>query len=132
MTVKKVIEYVDGIKPNAFTNAQKVRWLNEVEGMVQTEVLLLAPAEVVAYAWNEESEDETSPADDRDTELLVYAPHDKLYGSYLTAMIDFANGEYDKYQNSMELFNAQWGEFMRWFALTYRPADTHGRYEDEQ
>ena len=53
------------------------------------------------------------------------APHDKIYWAYLTAMIDFANGEYNKYQNTMQMFNSFFGEFMRWFALNYRPADTH-------
>ena len=57
--------------------------------------------------------------------MLVRPPHDKLYRSYLTAKIDFANGEYDKYANTAMMFNSDFGEFMRWFALTYRPADTH-------
>ena len=29
------------------------------------------------------------------------------------------------YQNTMQMFNSFFGEFMRWFALNYRPADTH-------
>ena len=84
-TLKSVIDYVDEIKPNAFSNEAKTKWLNECEGLVQTEV----------------------------------------YWAYLTAMIDFANGEYSKYQNTMQMFNSFFGEFMRWFALNYRPADTH-------
>ena len=42
MTVSQVIQAVDEVKPNAFANEEKTRWLNEVEGMVQTEVLLFA------------------------------------------------------------------------------------------
>ena len=116
MTLSDVIQRVDEIKPNAFTNKTKTEWLNEVEGMVQTEVFLWAPEQIIVYdyvAYN-------------DTELLVDPPHDKLYWAYLTAMIDFANGEYNKYQNTMQLFNSYFGEFMRWFAMNYRPADTHG------
>ena len=44
MTVAQVIQAVDAVKPNAFSNEEKTRWLNEVEGMVQTEVLLFAPS----------------------------------------------------------------------------------------
>lgn len=113
MTLGEVIDFVDGLKPNAFTPAQKTQWLNECEGMVQTEVLLLASPEILSY----EAEA------DRDTPLLVLPPHDKLYRSYLMAMIDFSNGEYERYQNAMQLFNAQFSEFSRWFARTYRPAD---------
>lgn len=121
MTLKEVIRFVDDIKPNAFSNAQKTQWINQVEGMVQTEVFLRAVEGVQAYAW---------PAD-RDTELLVHPPNDKLYLSYLTAMIDYANGEYDRYQNTMQMFNGDYSEFAVWFADRYRPADTnplhHGR-----
>lgn len=115
MTLSEVIAKVDEIKPNAFSNEAKTAWMNEAEGMVQTEVFLLAPEEIITYDY----------AKDKDTELLVQSPHDKLYPSYLTAMIDFANGEYNKYQNTMQMFNSHFGEFMRWFALNYRPADTH-------
>lgn len=39
-TLKSVIDMVDEIKPNAFSNEAKTQWLNECEGLVQTEVLL--------------------------------------------------------------------------------------------
>ena len=50
MTVSQVIQIVDDIKPNAFTNETKTAWLNEVEGMVQTEVFLFAPVEALPMA----------------------------------------------------------------------------------
>lgn len=114
-TLKSVIDYVDEIKPNAFSNEAKTKWLNECEGLVQTEVLLWASEEIITYQYGA----------DKDKELLAQPPHDKIYWAYLTAMIDFANGEYNKYQNTMQMFNSFFGEFMRWFALNYRPADTH-------
>lgn len=115
-TVTSVIRMVDEIKPNAFSDETKVKWLNEAEGLVQTEVFLFAPEEIIEYTWEK----------DQNTELLVAPPHDKLYRAYLVAMIDFANGEYDKYANTMQMFNAVMDEFTAWFALNYRPADTHG------
>lgn len=115
MKLSEVIAMVDEIKPNAFSDDTKTAWINECEGLVQTEVLLWATEEIVTYHY----------ADDKDKELLAQPPHDKIYGAYLTAMIDYANGEYNKYQNTMQLFNGYFGEFMRWFALNYRPADTH-------
>lgn len=113
MNVQQVIRLVDDIKPNAFSDEAKTAWLNEAEGLVQTEVLLLAPEEIIVYSWEE----------DRETELLVKPPHDKLYWAYLTALIDFANGEYLKYQNTLQMFNSHFGEYMRWYASRYRPAD---------
>lgn len=114
-TLKSVIDMVDEIKPNAFSNEAKTQWLNECEGLVQTEVLLFASEEIIAYHYDA----------DKEKELLAQPPHDKIYWAYLTAMIDFANGEYNKYQNTMQVFNSFFSEFMRWFALNYHPADTH-------
>ena len=116
MTLDQVIAKVDEVKPNAFSNDRKTDLVNEVEGMVQTQAFLFAPEEFIAYSYDV----------DKDRELLVAPPHDKLYAPYLEAKIDYANGEYEKYNNSMQMFNSSWGEFLRWFALVYRPADTHG------
>lgn len=113
MTLKEVIDMVDDIKPNAFDENTKTMWINEVEGYVQTEVMLLSIDEIVQYDW----------ATDKNHELLVEPPHSKIYWTYLTAMIDFANGEYNKYQNTKQMYDTFMGEFMRWFARVYRPAD---------
>lgn len=115
MRLSEVIKRVDDIKPNAFSNETKTGWINDCEGMVQTEVFLFAPVEIIAYEYDR----------DANTPLLVDAPHDKLYVSYLTAMVDFANGEYNRYQNTMQMFNAHFSEFMRYFAQRYRPADAY-------
>lgn len=70
MTVAQVIQAVDAVKPNAFSNEEKTRWLNEVEGMVQTEVLLFASEEVITYSYEQ----------DKDVELLHAAPRQALSG----------------------------------------------------
>ena len=111
--IYNVLRYVDDIKPNRFTDDTKVQWLNEVEGYIQTEVMMLALSEVVQY----------DPEAHMHTELLVKPPHDKLYAMYLCAMVDFANGEYDKYENTMQMYNEFLGEYIKWYTMHYRPAD---------
>lgn len=113
MTLKQVIDMVDDIKPNAFSNDTKTEWVNEVEGYVQTEVFLLNVDDIVRYNY----------ATDQNKTLLVDPPHDKIYWTYLSAMVDFANGEYTKYNDTVQLYNEFIKEFMRWFAREYRPAD---------
>ena len=115
MTLADVITRVDEIKPNAFSNDTKTAWINEVEGMVQTEIFLINPVDVVQYNYT----------DDKDKTLLVDPPHDKLYCPYLEARIDYASGEYNKYQNTMQMFDSFYGEFMRWYADVYAPADAY-------
>ena len=113
MTLGDVIGAVDAAEPNACTDGQKTAWVSECEGMAHTEVFLLSPSGFRPLNYDE----------DKDEELAVLPPHDKIYPLYLQAKIHFANGEYDRYMNSMALFNAAWGEFVRWYARVYSPAD---------
>ena len=113
MTVSELFAYVDHVKPNAFTDSDKLVWLNEIEARIQTEVML---------RWQGEMEQYTLP-EDKDTELLLSPPHDSCYRYYLQAMIDYENGEYNRYANTSQLFNAAWDSFVAWFAEKYRPAD---------
>lgn len=115
MRVKDVIDYIGEIKPHSYSEKTLTQWISECEGMVQNHILLWAPVEQFSYAWPEDAE----------TVLLVDPPYDKLYPAYLSAQIDYANGEYNKYHNSMQMFNSHYSEFMRWFATAYRPADTN-------
>lgn len=112
-TIRNIISYVDAIKPNAFDEGVKVQWVNEVEGYIQTEVMMLALADTVQY----------DPDVHMDTVLLVKPPHDKLYSLYLCALVDFANGEYDKYNNTMQMYNKFLGEYIKWYTRVFHPAD---------
>lgn len=112
MTINQVIQAVDGMKPHSFSEDVLTMWINELEGMVQTDIFLIAHQDIVTYTYDE----------NKDSELLVKAPHSKIYVYYLCAMIDFANNDYDKYGNTMDLFNKFYADYMRWYALTVNPA----------
>ena len=112
MTINQVIQAVDGMKPHSFSEDVLTMWINELEGMVQTDIFLIAHQDIVTYTYEK----------NKDSELLVKAPHSKIYVYYLCAMIDFANNDYDKYDNTMNLFNKFFADFMRWYALTVNPA----------
>lgn len=113
MTVHQCIAFVDGIEPNAYTNAQKAAWLSECEGQVYTDVFLLHPNEFTPVTYDA----------DKDRTLALPAPYDRLYPRYLQAMIHYANGEYKRYANSMAEFNEAWGHANRWMGGDYDVAD---------
>ena len=113
MQLKELIQFVDGLKKNTFANEVKTAWLNEVEGMVQTDVLRLAIQDVVQYTYSEGT----------DPELIVKPPHDRLYRYYLEAMICYEQEEYDRYENCMQMFNQNLNDFVRWVSETLRPQD---------
>lgn len=107
MTVQDCIDYVDGIEHNAYNNAQKAGWINECEGKVYTQLFLVQPYEY-------------KPANQA---LALPAPYDRMYSRYLQAMIHYANGEYDRYANSMAAFNEVWAEANRWFGGDFDVTD---------
>lgn len=117
-TIREVIGRIDDSKPNAFENEDKVRWLSLLDGKIAADVMMMSITEIQQFNYS---------ADDMDRELLVSFPHDDIYDYWLMAQIDLANGETDKYQNSAEVYNAAYSNFVRWFANTYAPAQGYPR-----
>lgn len=118
-TIREVIARVDENKPNAFTEVQKLRWLALLDGKIAGDVMLMHISEMQQFDYQH-------PAD-MDRGLLVSFPHDDIYDYWLAAKIDEANGETDKYQNTMEAYNAVWANFVCWFASAYDPAQGYVR-----
>lgn len=105
MKVREAIDMAKRMKPNAFGDETILRWLNECEGRVQVEIHQIAPENARIY---------TLPEDDMKV-LLIQFPFDRLYWMYLIAMIDYANGEYNSYQNAMQKVNAALKEYHAWW-----------------
>ena len=101
MTPNKAIEIVDRVKPNPYSEEDKLRWINELDGMVQR--LVIQSDEITEYAY----------PDDMDKELLILAPFDDCYTLFLEAKIDYYNREYANYNNSAMMFEAQYSEFKK-------------------
>ena len=110
MTIKDLIDYVGEIRPNSYGNQTKMVWINEIEGAVQTEIMGIYPADLMSYDANT----------DLDTELLVKAPHAKLYAWYVVAMMDLVSMGDAAYENSYRIFNKFWDEYARWYLRTHR------------
>ena len=92
---------MDRLKPNSYSEEDKLRWINELDGMVQR--LVIQTDEIKEYSY----------PDDMDTELLVPAPFDDVYTLFLEAKIDYYNREYANYNNSAMMFEAQYNEYKK-------------------
>ena len=101
MTPNKVIEIVDGIKPNSYDEEMKLRWINELDGTVKR--LVIQDKEFIPYEYPE----------DMDRELLIPAPFDSLYSLYLQAMIDYQNKEYGNYNNFASMFETRFSDYKK-------------------
>jgi hypothetical protein len=59
------------------------------------------------------------------TELLIPAPYDEVYIRYLEMQIDYANGEFGKYNNSTIAYNTAFSAFERYYNREHTPK-SHG------
>ena len=101
MTANKAIEIIDNVKPNSYSEEDKLRWINELDGMVQR--LVIQSDEVTQYSF----------PDDMDRELLIPAPYDNVYSLYLAAQIDYHNREFSNYNNAVMMFEARYSEYKK-------------------
>lgn len=122
MKIGELIAYVTAVKGREFPPEVYDVWLNEVEGLVQTRVHLVPDEAVVRLVRDAED-----PEAFNETVLSAPFPYDKLYAPYIEAKVDFANGEYDRYENSMAMFDQFFTEYMAHYAQVYRPADRRKR-----
>lgn len=120
MTIIEAINQVDNIKPNEYSQADKVRWLSKLDGIVKVEIIDTHEGEPIEFNGYSES--------DMSVELLVKAPYDDVYVKYLESQIDYANNEYGKYNNTSYAFNTAYEEFARYYNRTHMPKGTKFKY----
>jgi hypothetical protein len=112
MKIKDLLEYVDELQENVFSPKVKIRWINQLEAEVQTEILLMAADGVVQHT-----------VDDMETDLIAPPPHDQIYQEYLFWQIALAQGEAERANNASELFNRVLQEYKRFVAMTINPGN---------
>jgi hypothetical protein len=105
-TLKEIIAIADELNPNAYSNNIKAQWVNEVETAIQTEVFVIAPVDVVSFLPYE---------DNKDKKLSLDETWDKIYLTYLQAMIDFSNKEYAAFNNDIALYNSYVDTYAKWY-----------------
>lgn len=110
MKIHKAIETIKNMKPSQYTDEMLVNWLSTLDGQIYEDLMAKygAPAPFLPY---------TEQMLGRD--LLAPFPHDELYLTYLGAKIDYANAEYERYNNGMMLFNAQLQAFYNAYTRTH-------------
>ena len=84
-------------------------WLNQLEGQILHEIFLLALSEITPYA--------ATPTE----ALAAPYPYDGIYLLWMEAQVDFANGEYERYTNTMQRYNVAWNDLARHIAKCIRP-----------
>ena len=110
MTLRELLNKISDEKPNSFSEAKLISFVNEVEAEVAEELHI---ENVPTYADNHT---------DLNKNLLVHAPYDRLYISYVKAMIDYTNEEYESYANNQAQHVQDYRDFVDWVVRTGQAA----------
>lgn len=115
MTIQSAITNIDAVKPNSYSQDEKIRWLSTLDGIIKAEIIDTheGAQDISFQAYN----DETPLMQ----ELLVPHPYDDVYIKWLESQIDYANGEYGKYNNSITTYNTAFTAFEKHYNRTHKP-----------
>lgn len=122
MTIVEAITKIDELKPNQYTQPTKIAWLSSLDAQIKAEII-----DTHEGADGQPFKEYTDNTD-IDTVLLVPTPYEDLYIAWLEAKIDYTNGEYTKYNNSITLFNDRYAAFERYYNRTHMPLGTKFKY----
>ena len=104
MLVKEAIQKVKERKPNAYSDEALLDYINECEAMIQRELNLETPEEIVQYEY----------PDGLEEELILPAPYNMVYVTYAIMMIQYNQEEIAAYNNSNAMFEAQFTEAQKY------------------
>lgn len=122
MTIGEAIAYIDRIKPNGYTQGDKVMWLSRLDGRVKDEIIDTHEGAIAVVF------DGYTDATPTTTELLVPEPYDSIYPLWLEAQIDYANGEIVRYNNAITTFSSEYQAYERFYHRTHDPIGTQIKF----
>jgi hypothetical protein len=115
MKIVQAINRIKKLKPHRFPDTEIIGWLSTLDATVKTEVIdTHEGGENIVFAGY----DDLTPTS---TELLIPAPYDEVYLFWLEAKIDYWNGEYGHYNNSISMFNAAFEAYKSQYNDTHMP-----------
>lgn len=103
MTGAQAISWADALAPNAYTTAQKLAWLSDLDGKIFREFLA---------RYEGAADDPPEPYSDGTEDLLIEDPYARdVYGNWLLAKIAEANQEITLYNVHSTMFNTAYRGF---------------------
>lgn len=114
MTINEVIAKCDFIYANTIDNKEKIYLLSQLDGRVKTDIL-------DKYESTEEAEfSGYTESTAQNTVLMVPFPFDNIYVSWLVAHMYLLMEERNKYNDWLNIFNAEWDSYARYYAQNHK------------
>lgn len=100
MTKNEVLSFVQSIKPHELEDAVMLRWLEELEKKIACEIhgKFMRGEHFVSFSQEQ---------------LSVPAPYDKVYWTYLIAMLELVKGTPESYQFANNVFREVYNDYAR-------------------
>ena len=121
MTIMDALYRIDEVKPNSYSQAEKMKWLSSLDGVIKSEIIDTHEKCAGCEGCKDVTFNGYDEATDLSTPLLVPAPYDDIYLRWLETQIDYANGEYGKYNNSMAMYNTAYTAYANHYNRTHMP-----------
>lgn len=102
MRIDEIIEEVRQMKPNVYSDAQMVQWINETEQDIHN---------VLNMHKNEQSE--FLPHESVGDDVLLERVYKNIYVYYLYSQIDYANAEINLYNNDVSVYTQLFEDFSK-------------------
>lgn len=115
MKIIEAINRIDSLKHNTYSRNDKIAWLSRLDAMVKR--LIIDTHE----GWEEVTFAGYDDKTDLNTDLLVPAPFDEVYLRWMEAQIDYHNGEYDKYNNAIKMFQTAYDGYANYYNRNNMP-----------
>lgn len=122
MTIRDAITRLDALIFNTYTDSDKVEWLSRLDTEVKQQIIdTHEGAQKVSFSGY------TVNTPD-DTVLLVPSPYDEVYLRWMEAQIHYYNGEYDKFNASIVMYNTAFDAFANYYNRNYMPLNRGVRF----
>lgn len=122
MTIAEVIDKVDSLVSNTYSQEDKVGWLSQLEWIIKTQIIDThqGGTEDPFYGYDSNT--------DPHALLLVPAPFDDVYLRWLEAQIHYYNGETDRYNAAIIMYNTSLEAYANHYKRTHRPLHDGRRF----
>ena len=122
MTIMEAISRIDILKPNSYTEKEKILWLSTLDGIIKEQI-------IDTHEGHEGIPFEEYTGDTpTETKLLVPPPYDDIYLKWLEMQMDYTNGEYAKYNNSVAAYNTAYQAYANWYNRNNMPLSQGTRF----
>lgn len=116
MTLQEALDLTDEMKPNMMGRKIKVKYLQELEQLIYSEIL-------IKHEHSEEYDAQPDYTEQTDPGQVLLAPdpYGMVYVYWLMSKIDMQNQEDARYNIDRALFENAYQTMADWWNRTYRP-----------